>query len=192
MRNLLFVALIVTLAYAPRDPFATVHTQAGLISGTTSKDGSVHIFRGIPFAAPPIGARRWRAPQPLTPWSGIRKCDAFGPSPMQPKPVPFGVYTSEFLIPAQPISEDCLYLNVWTAATNPADRRAVLVYIYGGGFVSGGSACPIYDGEAMAKKGVVFVSINYRVGIFGFFSHPGLTAESGHNASGNYGLLDQI
>jgi para-nitrobenzyl esterase len=175
-----------------RDPFTAVRTRDGLVSGTISKNGNVHIFRGIPFAAPPIGARRWRAPQPVTPWSGIRKCDSFGPSPMQAKPAPFGVYTSEFLIPVEPISEDCLYLNVWTAAARPAERRPVLVYIYGGGFVSGGSACAIYDGEAMANKGLIFVSINYRVGIFGFFSYPGLSAESGHNASGNYGLMDQI
>ena len=173
-------------------PFITVRTHDGLIAGVSTNDGNVHIFKGIPFAAPPVGALRWKAPQPVTPWSGIRKCETFGPSPMQPKPTPFGVYTKEFLIPESPISEDCLYLNVWTAATNPADRRAVLVFIYGGGFVSGGSACPIYDGEAMAKKGVVFVSIAYRVGIFGFLSHPLLTAESGHNASGNYGLMDQI
>lgn len=173
-------------------PFATVRTHDGLISGTTSPNSTVHIFRGIPFAAPPIGPLRWKAPQPVTPWKGIRKCDAFGPSPMQAKPVPFGVYTSEFLIPAQPISEDCLYLNVWTAATSPAERRPVLVFIYGGGFTSGGSACPIYDGEAMAGKGVVFVSINYRVGIFGFFCHPELSSESGRHASGDYGLMDQI
>jgi len=174
------------------DPFSSVHTSAGLISGATSADGAVHIFKGIPFAAPPIGPNRWRAPQPLTPWKGVRKCDSFGPSPMQPAPKPFGAYTSEFLIPEKPISEDCLYLNVWTAATTPKEKRPVLVYIYGGGFVSGGSACPIYDGTAIARKGVVFVTINYRVGIFGFFAHPGLTAESGHHASGNYGLMDQI
>lgn len=172
--------------------FDTVRTRDGLISGIASKDGKVHIFRGIPFAAPPVGALRWRAPEPVTPWSGIRKCDSFGPSPMQDKPTPIWQFTSEFLIPEKPISEDCLYLNVWSAAKNTGERRPVLVYIFGGGFISGGSAVPIYDGESIAAKGVVFVSINYRVGIFGFFSHPGLTAESGHNASGNYGLLDQI
>jgi para-nitrobenzyl esterase len=188
------ISILAILSFAPTapGPFTTVRTRDGRISGTTSEDGKVHIFRGIPFAAPPVGPLRWRAPQPADPWSGIRKCDAFGPSPMQNKPVPFGVYTPEFLIPETPISEDCLYLNVWTAAARPSDHRPVLVYIYGGGFISGGSACPIYDGEAMAKKGVIFISINYRVGIFGFFSHPGLTAESGHNASGNYGLMDQI
>ena len=200
MRNPFIAAAIATISFVaffafmptPPGPFATVRTHDGLISGTTGIDGKVHIFRGIPFAAPPVGSLRWRAPQPVTRWFGVRKCDAFGPSPMQNKPVPFGVYTPEFLIPDSPISEDCLYLNVWTAAARPAEHRPVLVYIYGGGFVSGGSACPIYDGEAMAKKGVIFVSINYRVGIFGFLCHPGLTAESGHNVSGNYGLMDQI
>ena len=111
---------------------------------------------------------------------------------MQASPAPFSMWTEEFLIPKEPISEDCLYLNVWTGAKSSKEKRAVLVWIYGGGFTSGGSACPIYDGEAMAKKGIVFVSINYRVGVFGFFAHPELTKESGNNASGNYGIMDQI
>ncbi len=104
----------------------------------------------------------------------------------------FSMWSTEFLIPAEPISEDCLYLNVWTGAQTSQEKRPVLVWIYGGGFVSGGSGVPIYDGEAMAKKGIVFVSINYRVGIFGFFAHPQLTTQSGRRASGNYGLMDQI
>lgn len=102
------------------------------------------------------------------------------------------VYTPEFLIPEEPISEDCLYLNVWTGAKSPSEKRPVLVWIYGGGFSSGGSACAIYDGEELAKKGVVFVSINYRVGAMGFFAHPELSQENPNNASGNYGLLDQL
>lgn len=169
-----------------------VKTNAGLISGTTNKDGDIHIFKGIPFAAPPVGALRWKAPQPVQSWRGIKKCDEFSASPMQSKPVPFSMWTEEFLIPKEPISEDCLYLNIWTGATSAKEKRAVIVWIYGGGFASGGSAVPIYDGEAMAKKGVVFISINYRVGIFGFFAYPELTKESGNNASGNYGLMDQI
>jgi para-nitrobenzyl esterase len=111
---------------------------------------------------------------------------------MQGKPVPFSMWSQEFLIPAKPISEDCLYLNVWTGAKTPGEHRPVLVWIYGGGFGSGGAGVPIYDGAATAKKGVIFVSINYRVGVFGFFAHPDLSVESGHHASGNYGLLDQI
>jgi para-nitrobenzyl esterase len=169
-----------------------VKTNAGLISGSTNKDGDIHIFKGIPFAAPPIGELRWKAPQPVQPWSRIKKCDSFSASPMQNKPVRFSMWTEEFLIPKEPISEDCLYLNVWTGAKSSDEKRAVLVWIYGGGFTSGGSAVPIYDGEAMAKKGIVFVSINYRVGIFGFFAHPQLTKESSNHTSGNYGLLDQV
>ena len=149
-----------------------------MISGTTDSSGDIHIFKGIPFAAPPVGNFRWKAPQPVVPWQGIKKCDAFGPSPMQGNPVPFGPWSQEYLIPKEPISEDCLYLNVWTGANSAKEKRPVLVWIYGGGFMSGGSGVPIYDGEAMAKKGIIFVSINYRVGIFGFFALPELTKES--------------
>ncbi len=169
----------------------TVRIEGGLVSGVKSESSTVVAFKGIPFAAPPTGELRWKAPQPVKPWEGVKKCDAFGPSPMQGKPVPFMVYTPEFLIPEQPISEDCLYLNVWTKAAK-GEKRPVFVWIYGGGFSSGGTAVPIYDGEALAKKGIIFVSVNYRVGIFGFLAHPELTRESPDKASGNYGLLDQI
>ncbi|HVU93609.1 MAG TPA: DUF2891 family protein [Puia sp.] len=169
-----------------------VRVEGGLISGSVNSTGNIHVFKGIPFAAPPVGGLRWKAPQPVRSWTGVKSCVAFGPSPMQASPAPFSMWSEEFLIPKEPISEDCLYLNVWTGAEGPAEKRPVLVWIYGGGFVSGGSAVPIYDGEAMAKKGIVFVSINYRVGIFGFFAHPGLTKESGRRASGNYGLMDQV
>ncbi|RRB04984.1 carboxylesterase family protein [Larkinella rosea] len=157
-----------------------------------NKSGAIRIFKGIPFAAPPVGKLRWKAPQPVAAWPGVKKCVAFGPSPMQAKPAPFMYWSSEFLIPEQPISEDCLYLNVWTGARSAAEKRPVFVYIYGGGFRSGGAGCAIYDGEAMAKKGVVFVTINYRVGVFGFLAHPELSQESGYKASGNYALLDMI
>jgi para-nitrobenzyl esterase len=169
----------------------TIQIETGLISGVKSNSGDVIAFKGIPFAAPPVGELRWKAPQPAKAWQGIKKCNVFGPSPMQAKPVPFMVYTSEFLIPETPISEDCLYLNVWTKAKK-FGKKPVFVWIYGGGFTSGGAAVPIYDGEAMAKKGIIFVSINYRVGVFGFLTHPELTKESPDHASGNYGLLDQI
>ena len=169
---------------------AVVPTEAGLVSGI--KTGEVTAYKGIPFAAPPVGDLRWKAPQPAKHWDGVRKCTAFSASPMQAKPVPFMVYTSEFLIPEAPISEDCLYLNVWTGAKTKADKRPVFVWIYGGGFTSGGSACPIYDGEAMAKKGIIFVSVNYRVGAFGFLAHPELTKEANGKSSGNYALLDQV
>lgn len=169
----------------------TIRVTGGLISGAADAQSGVIAYKGIPFAAPPVGNLRWKAPQPVIPWAGIKKCDSFGPSPMQPKPVPFMVYTPEFLIPEKPISEDCLYLNVWTKA-HEGEKKPVFVWIYGGGFTSGGTAVPIYDGEAMAKKGIIFVSINYRVGVFGFLANAWLTKEAPYHASGNYGLLDQI
>lgn len=170
----------------------SVQIETGVISGAKSSDKNISIFKGIPFAAPPVGDLRWKAPQPAQPWQGVKKCVAFGPSPMQAKPAAFSMWSEEFLIPKEPISEDCLYLNVWTGAKSNKEKRPVLVGIYGGGFTSGGSAVPIYDGEAFAKKGIVFVSINYRVGVFGFFAHPELSKESPNKASGNYGLMDQV
>ncbi|PHN04990.1 carboxylesterase/lipase family protein [Flavilitoribacter nigricans] len=169
-----------------------ITTDKGRIEGYTSADNSIRIFKGIPFAAPPVGELRWKAPQPAAAWEGTRECREFGPSPVQGAPRPFMFWSEEFLIPESPIDEDCLYLNVWTGAPAASARQPVLVYIYGGGFRSGGSGCPIYDGEAMAQKGVVFVSINYRVGVFGFLAHPELTAESPHHSSGNYALLDMV
>ena len=169
---------------------AVISTKTGKISGAQSKDGKIVSFKGIPFAAPPIGALRWKAPQPADKWKGIKDCTKFSASPMQPKPVPFSMWSSEFLIPEEPISEDCLYLNVWTASKKAGNKKPVLVWIYGGGFSSGGSACPIYDGEALARKDIVVVSLNYRVGILGFFAHPDLSSDG--EKSGNFGLLDQI
>ncbi len=165
-------------------------TKEGKVSGILNGDKSVSIFKGIPFAEPPVGDLRWKAPQPIKSWDGVKECVAFGPSPMQGAPAPFSMWSEEFLIPKAPISEDCLYLNVW--APTKTKKNPVLVWIYGGGFGSGGSAVPIYDGEAYAKRGVVFVSMNYRVGLFGFLAHPQLSKESGNNASGNYGLMDQV
>ena len=194
MRSLAAWILLFTSisSFSQTDKTPVVKTDAGLISGVTNNDGIVKIFKGIPFVAPPVDELRWKAPQPAQHWNGVKKCDTFSASPMQNSPVPFSMWSEEFLIPKEPISEDCLYLNVWTTATSSNKKLPVLVWVYGGGFVSGGSAVPIYDGEAMAKKGIVFVSINYRVGIFGFFAHPELTKESPDHASGNYGLLDQI
>jgi len=170
-----------------------VKTDKGLISGSTGLNGEVLVFRGIPFAAPPVGELRWKEPQPVAPWAGVRKCESFGANAMQGEPVPFFVWTEEFLIPKNGvISEDCLYLNVWTSAKSTNERRPVIVYIHGGGFVNGSGSVPIYDGEAMAAKGIVFVTINYRMGVFGFLAHPELTKESPHHASGNYGILDQV
>jgi para-nitrobenzyl esterase len=173
------------------DDAGVLQIESGLISGIKSETSGVIAYKGIPFAAPPVGTLRWKAPQPVSPWQGVKKCENFGPSPMQPKPVPFMVYTPEFLIPEKPISEDCLYLNVWTKA-RMGEKKPVFVWIYGGGFTSGGTAVPIYDGEALANKGILFVSVNYRVGVFGFLAHPDLSKESPEHASGDYGLLDQM
>jgi para-nitrobenzyl esterase len=169
-----------------------IRIESGLISGYYHEQTGVSAFKGIPFAAPPVGGLRWKDPQPTIPWKGVRQCVAFGPSPMQPKPVSFLFLGPEFVVPQEPLSEDCLYLNVWTAANSSKEKRPVLVWIYGGGFVTGGAAAAGYSGEALAKQGIVFVSFNYRLGIFGFLSHPWLTAESPHHSSGNYALMDQI
>ncbi|WP_157976104.1 carboxylesterase/lipase family protein [Lewinella sp. IMCC34191] len=165
-------------------------THFGRVVGETTADEIVHIYRGIPFARPPVDSLRWRAPQPPEAWTGTKICTTFAASPVQRSPAPFSMWSEEFIIPKEPISEDCLYLNVWAEAR--AEQQPVLVWIYGGGFNSGGSAVPVYDGEAMAREGVVFVSINYRVGPFGFLAHPELSAEAAYGSSGNYGLLDQI
>ncbi len=191
-----FLSLLSFLAFIPiknmSDPIlTTVKTTDGIVEGIRGKTGILS-FKGIPFASPPIGELRWKAPQAMRPWAGTKKCKAFGPSPMQAKPVPVSMWSEEFLIPKEPISEDCLYLNIWTGANSSKAKRPVLVLIYGGSFTHGGSGVPVYDGEAMARKGIIFVSFNYRVGIFGFLCHPDLTKESPQKVSGNYALLDQI
>jgi para-nitrobenzyl esterase len=173
-------------------PNAPIQIETGLIRGYYHEQTGVTVYKGIPFAAPPLGTLRWKPPQPAHTWKGIRDCLYFGPSPMQPKPFSFLFLGSEFVVPASPISADCLYLNVWTAARSPDEKRPVLVWIYGGGFITGGAAAPGYSGEALAQQGIIFVSFNYRLGIFGFFCHPALTAESEHHSSGNYALMDQI
>lgn len=165
-----------------------VSTNAGKLAGY--KEGNINVFKGIPFAAPPIGALRWKAPQKVQAWNGVKEAIQFAASPVQSEPIPFMCWSEEFLIPKKPIDEDCLYLNVWSKAT-PV-KKPVLVYIYGGGFRSGGAGCSIYDGKEIAEKDVVFVSINYRVGVFGFLAHPELSKEASYGSSGNYALLDMI
>ncbi|MDP9147088.1 MAG: carboxylesterase family protein, partial [Acidobacteriota bacterium] len=162
-----------------------VRTKAGLVRGTSSKDGKVEIFKGVPFAAAPVGELRWREPQPMAPWKGVRDASAFGPRCMQ------GRIFEDMVFRDEGPSEDCLYLNIWTPGAAKYAKLPVMVWIYGGGFQAGSTSEPRQDGEALAHKGVVLVSMNYRLGIFGFFAHPGLTKESPHYASGNYGLLDQ-
>lgn len=161
----------------------TVKIANGILEGTMN-DG-IRSFKGIPFAQPPIGDLRWKPPQPVKDWEGVRKADKFGPRAMQ-RPI-FG----DMVFRSDGVSEDCLYLNVWTPAQSDKEGLPVLVYFFGGGFVAGDGSEGRYDGESMARKGIVAVTVNYRLGVFGFFAYPELTEESPHRASGNYGLLDQ-
>jgi para-nitrobenzyl esterase len=167
-----------------KKPLVQAKTSNGSLLGVAEKSG-VSAFKGIPFAAPPIGNMRWREPQPAANWTGIRKADHFGPRAMQAP-----VY-GDMNFRSDGVSEDCLYLNVWTPAKSANEKLPVLVYFYGGGFVAGDGSEPRYDGESMATNGIVSLTVNYRLGVFGFLSHPELSKESGHNASGNYGLMDQ-
>ncbi len=164
-----------------------VKTANGAVETTAAPKDGVRSFKGIPFAAPPVGDLRWKEPQPVKNWKGVRTADKFGPRCMQ-RTGP----AADYWFRSDGMSEDCLYLNVWTSAKSGRERLPVLVYIFGGGFQNGGGSEPRYDGESMARKGMVAVSLNYRTNIFGFFSHPELTKESPHHASGNYGLLDQV
>lgn len=175
------------------DPTKSIKVDGGKITGTLSSDSEVAIYKGIPYAAPPIGNLRWKAPQPVVSWTGVKKCKEFGASDIQSPQAPFMMWSEEFIIDtSKKYSEDCLTLNVWSKTKSETNKRPVVVFIHGGGFTSGGSSCDVYDGEALAKKDVVFVSINYRVGIFGFLAHPKLSAESKDGVSGNYGILDQV
>jgi para-nitrobenzyl esterase len=157
----------------------------GMLEGTFNQATNIRSFKGIPYALPPVGNLRWKEPQPPANWDGVRKADHFSHMPMQKR------VFSDMIFRADTMSEDCLYLNIWTPAKSANEKLPVLVYFYGGGFVGGDGSESRYDGESMAQKGIVTITINYRLGIFGFFSHPDLTAESAHHASGNYGLLDQ-
>ncbi len=181
MRNLCLGAVVLCSclllqAAAP----APVKVESGLVEGVVADD--LAVYKGIPFATPPVGDLRWRPPQPVEKWKGVRKADQFACGCMQSMGAP----------PPSGVSEDCLYLNVWTPAKSPKERVPVLVWIYGGGFNGGATSIPDYSGEKLAKRGVVLVSIAYRVGVLGFYAHPELSAESPHHVSGNYGLLDMI
>ncbi|MBN1833780.1 MAG: carboxylesterase family protein [Deltaproteobacteria bacterium] len=159
----------------------SVRIESGLIQGTV--EGGLSVYRGIPYAAPPVGDLRWKAPQPASKWEGIFLADKFGPAGIQNNPAIADLPTP---------SEDCLYLNIWTPAKSHEDRLAVMVWIHGGGFVAGATAEKLYHSEYLAKKGVVVVSIGYRLGILGFLAHPALSAENDRHVSGNFGLLDMI
>jgi para-nitrobenzyl esterase len=181
------MALIVGMAAtgAAAQVNTELRTTAGLVQGATGTGTGIRVFKNIPFAAPPVGDLRWQPPRPAASWEGVRQATEFGPRCLQ------GPIFGDMVFRDQP-SEDCLYLNVWTPARTASDRLPVMVWIHGGGFQAGSASEPRQDGEALARKGVVLVGINYRLGVFGFLAHPGLTREAGRNASGNYGLLDQV
>ncbi|WP_287153666.1 carboxylesterase/lipase family protein [Candidatus Solincola tengchongensis] len=193
----IFVILLVLLmaplgcagkeAETPASTLEVPRLDSGPISGV-QEDG-VWVYKGIPYAAPPVGELRWKEPQPVEPWEEVRPCTEYGPSCPQPE-WPYQVQRDIFRITDQ--DEDCLYLNVWTPAKNPDDRLPVMVWIHGGGFTVGSGSQVLYEGKYLARKGVVVVTINYRLGPLGFMAHPLLSEESPHGVSGNYGLLDQI
>jgi para-nitrobenzyl esterase len=179
---LLFPLLtVVTLVAQPAPPH--VRVAQGELVGDVTEMGP-YVFKGIPFAAPPVGPLRWHEPQPPASWQGVRNATSYGPACMQPAPASNSSQSS--------MSEDCLYLNVWTSDLHPSTPAPVLVYIHGGSFTSGAGSRSTLDGSNLAIRGVVIVTINYRLGVFGFFAHPDLTTASPHHASGNYALLDQL
>ena len=182
------LAVIATASDAAiEDP---VRLEAGLVDGGETSTSGVRVFRGLPFAAPPVGENRWRAPQPVEPWEGVRDASEFGNVCVQ-------AATDRYVNIANmegspPLSEDCLYLNVWTPAESAGDELPVMVFFYGGAFTDGGGAAPLYDGTALAERGAVVVTMNYRLGPFGFLAHPALTAESEFKSSGNFGIMDMV
>lgn len=177
---------IAVLAGSPTLKTSRVHFKDGVVEGVISADDKVRTFKGIPFAAPPLGALRWKEPQPVAAWSGVRPASEYGARCMQ------GPIYPDMIFHDSGPSEDCLYLNLWMPAHPAAKRLPVMVWIYGGGFAAGATSEPRQDGGNLSKQGVVVVSMNYRLGIFGFFTHPELAKESGRDSAGNYGLLDQL
>lgn len=158
--------------------------QQGALQGERSSN-DVLSFKGIPYAAAPVGDLRWKAPQPPKEWKGLRPANKFGARPIQDSNLLYEFRSTE-------MSEDCLFLNVWTPAIYEEEKRPVYVFIHGGSFIHGDGSQPAYDGTHMAEQGIVYVSINYRLGVFGFMSHPELSKETGYKGSGNYGLMDQV
>ena len=168
--------------------FAQQPTRVNVAEGTLEgiNESGVKTFKGIPFAAPPVGDLRWKAPQPVEKWQGVRQAKEYGPNPMQENI--FG----DMNFGTKKMSEDCLYLNVWTPAKTMDEHLPVLIYFNGGGLMCGSGSEPRYAGDAMARKGIISVTANYREGIFGFFAHPQLSKETSYKGSGNYGFLDQV
>src|SRR5262245_15680036 len=168
---------------------AVVRTDGGEIVGLAGADGAIARYLGIPYAAAPIGGLRWRPPQPVVPWQGVLETTHVAPACLQPLPAPGSFYQKEFFLTSERQSEDCLYLNVYAPSHASTDRLPVMVWFHGGGFTQGSGSLPSFDGDALARKGVVLVTINYRLGPLGFLAHPELDAESPDHVSGNYGLL---
>jgi para-nitrobenzyl esterase len=184
-----FLATLIFYAASAQNNFnfpVRAKVANGIIEGNYNTKDNLQEYFGVPFAKPPVGNLRWKAPQPLDNWKGVYESKKFGPRPIQA--IVFGDMNSR----SDGLSEDCLYLNVWTPAKHDTKNLPVLVYFYGGGFVAGDGSEPRYDGASMAKKDIVVVTVNYRLNIFGFFAHPELSAESPYKGSGNYGLLDQV
>lgn len=174
-------------------PADIVTTRLGAVRGGPGAVDGVRVFKGIPFAAPPVGALRWEMPRPAAAWEGVRDGTQWGDSCIQnPAPTRFPVNSATDMPDSPGISEDCLYLNVWTPATRAGEKLPVMVWLYGGAYTEGGGSAPFSQGDHLAAKGVVMVTFNYRVGAFGFFAHPELTAASEHGASGNQALGDSI
>lgn len=176
-----------TLAFSQTDNSLPVQTtiKTGVIEGDYNVTNGISTYFGVPFAKPPVAELRWKAPVPAASWTGVKETKEFGPRPVQ------GLVFGDMNSWSDGVSEDCLTLNVWTPAKRNSKDLPVLVYFYGGGFVAGDASEPRYNGESMAKKGVVVVTVNYRLGVFGFLAHPELSAEASYKGSGNYGLLDQ-
>ena len=178
-----FIIAIVISTIAQAQTGVRVTTQNGVLEGTETS--GIKVFKGIPFAQPPVGELRWKAPKPVEPWTDVRQCKEYGPNPMQE--ALFG----DMNFGTDKMSEDCLYLNIWTPAKDKDDRLPVVIYFNGGGLMAGSGSEPRYAGMSMARKGVIGITANYREGIFGFFAHPQLSAETPYKGSGNYGFMDQ-
>ena len=190
MRRIVLPLLLAAMACTQQNPVLSV--EGGAIQGVPSEASGVTVFRGIPYAAPPVGELRWQAPQPVVAWEGVKVCDTFGPIAPQPGNKPGTFYGDEFYWQGTPEeSEDCLYLNVWAPshALGKDAKLPVAMWIHGGAYMNGYGYEVTMDGDEWAKRGVILVTINYRLGTLGFLSHPELTAEQGQ--SGNYGTMDQ-